>query len=44
VASVKPGDRVRVSGKKKASGGVQPFLVEKVSKLLGACKVQPATP
>lgn len=45
VATVKPGDRVRVSGKKrKSSGGAQPFLVEKVSRDFGACKVQPAAP
>ena len=45
IATVKPGDRVRVSGKKKkAAGGAQPFLVEKVSKDFGACKVQPVNP
>jgi hypothetical protein len=47
VAGIKPGDRVRVSGKKakkKAAGASQQFLVEKVSRDFGACKVQPATP
>ena len=46
IAAIKPGDRVRVSGKKqnKDGGGAQLFLVEKVAKDFGSCKVQPATP
>lgn len=45
VASIKPGDRVRVSGKKKKVAGVaHPFLVEKMKKDFGACTAQPATP
>ncbi len=46
VAGVKPGDRVRVSGKKdkKKSGGPQQFLVEKLTKDYGACKAAPAAP
>ena len=44
LAAVKPGDRIRVRGEKeKGGGGVQPFLVEKVSRDFGACKVHPAT-
>jgi hypothetical protein len=41
VAGIKPGNRVRVSGKKekeKSTGSTQ-FLVEKVSKDFGACSV-----
>ena len=41
VAAIKPGNRVRVSGKKKkekSAGGSQ-FLVETVSKDFGACTV-----
>ncbi len=38
VAAVKPGDRMRVSGKKKkASGATHPFLVDKVKTDFGAC-------
>jgi hypothetical protein len=46
VADIKPGDRVRVSGKKekKKAGAPQQFLVEKLSKDFGACTAQPATP
>ncbi|HWE87118.1 MAG TPA: hypothetical protein VG267_19385 [Terracidiphilus sp.] len=45
VASIKPGDRVRVSGKKKKVAGVaHPFLVEKVKRDFGACAGQSATP
>jgi hypothetical protein len=46
VADIKPGDRVRVSGKKKKkeAGAPQHFLVEKLSKDFGSCKAQPATP
>ena len=40
VAGIKPGDRVRVSGKgKEKSTGTHQFLVEKVSKNFGACEV-----
>ncbi len=43
VAGIKPGDRVRVSGKKekKKAGAPQQFLVEKLSKDFGSCKAQP---
>lgn len=45
VASLKPGERVRVSGKKKKVAGVaHPFLVDKVKKDFGAYTAQPATP
>jgi hypothetical protein len=41
VAGIKPGNRVRVSGKKskEKSTGTNQFLVEKVSKDFGACNV-----
>jgi hypothetical protein len=41
VAGIKPGNRVRVSGKKskEKSTGTSQFLVEKVSKDFGACNV-----
>ena len=41
VAGIKPGDRVRVSGKKgkTKSPGAHQFLVEKVVKDLGPCEV-----
>jgi len=44
VSAIEPGDRVRVSGKKqkKGSGGPQHFVVEKLSKDYGACKVETA--
>ncbi len=44
-ASIKAGDRVRVSGKKqkKGSGDAWPFLVEKVSKDFGPCPVSAGT-
>jgi len=43
-AAIKPGDRVRVSGKKekKSSGDAQRFVVEKLTKDYGACKVETA--
>jgi hypothetical protein len=42
---VKAGQRVKVSGKKKKdTSGKRYFLVEKLSKTYGACKVGPATP
>jgi len=46
VAAIMPGDRVRVSGKKakKSSGGAQDFVVEKLTRDYGACKIQPAAP
>ncbi len=45
VAGIKSGDRVRVSGKKSKdqSSGTRHFLVEKVSKDLGACEASSAT-
>ncbi len=44
-APVKVGQRVKVSGKKKKdTSGKRYFLVEKLSKAYGACKVGPATP
>jgi hypothetical protein len=44
VAGIKPGNRVRVSGKKskEKSGGTSQFLVEKVSKDLGRCDGGPS--
>jgi hypothetical protein len=41
VAGIKPGERVRVSGKKGKgkTAGTREFLVEKVSKDFGACDV-----
>jgi hypothetical protein len=45
VASIKTGDRVRVSGKKKKdAGNGRPFLVEKLSKDFGPCKNQAGMP
>jgi hypothetical protein len=45
VAGIKPGNRVRVSGKKSnaKSAGTAHFLVEKVSKDFGACNVAPSS-
>jgi hypothetical protein len=45
-AGIKVGDRVKVSGKKKKkdSSGKRDFLVEKLAKDYGACKVLPVTP
>jgi hypothetical protein len=44
-ASIKPGERVRVSGKKKKDpSGQHSFLVEKVSRNYGACQVAAAKP
>jgi hypothetical protein len=41
VADIKPGDRVRVSGKnEKKASAPQQFLVEKLNKDFGACKAQ----
>jgi hypothetical protein len=40
VAGIKPGDRVRVSGKKgKEKSAAREFLVEKVSRDFGPCEV-----
>jgi hypothetical protein len=46
VASIKQGDRVRVSGKrvKKSTGPTPQFLVEQISKDYGPCPASPATP
>jgi hypothetical protein len=45
-AAIKSGDRIRVSGKKRKQypSGNREFLVEKLAKVYGPCKVQPATP
>jgi hypothetical protein len=45
-AGIKAGDRIKVSGKKKKKdpSGKHDFLVEKLKKDYGACKVSPATP
>jgi len=43
-AAIKIGDRVKVSGKKKKdTAGKRYFLVGKLSKNYGACKVSPTT-
>ena len=46
VTAIKPGERVRVSGKrvKKSAGPNQQFIVEQLSKDYGACPANPATP
>jgi hypothetical protein len=45
VSGIKSNDRVRVKGKKlKRASNHRQFLVEKVAKDFGVCKVQPATP
>lgn len=46
VAAIKPGDRVRVSGKKprQSGGGAREFVVERLTKDYGACEVQSAAP
>jgi hypothetical protein len=45
VSAIKPGERVRVSGKKekKNGGGPQIFIVEKIAKDYGSCTAAPAT-
>jgi hypothetical protein len=45
-AAIKPGDRIRVSGKKRkqSPSGNRDFLVEKLKKDYGPCKTLPATP
>lgn len=43
-AAIKVGDRIKISGKKKKdTSGKRYFLVGKLSKNYGACKVSPAT-
>lgn len=46
VAAIKPGERVRVSGKrvKKSTGPTPQFLVDHLSKDYGVCPASPATP
>jgi hypothetical protein len=46
VAGIKSGERIRVSGKpeKKSAGPDRQFIVEKLNKDYGACRVLPATP
>jgi len=46
VAAIKPGERVRVSGKrlKKSTGPTPQFLVDHLSRDYGACPASPATP
>jgi hypothetical protein len=45
IAAIKPGNRVRVAGKKEKrnAGGVQQFLVEKLAKDYGVCAAAPVT-
>jgi hypothetical protein len=45
-AAIKPGDRIRISGKKRKEypSGNRDFLVEKLAKDYGPCKTLPATP
>ena len=44
VANIKPGERIRVSGRKgrKSAGARAQFLVEKLNRDFGPCKAQPA--
>ena len=46
VSAIKPGERIRVSGKKvkKTPGPTPQFLVEQLSKDYGPCPANPATP
>jgi hypothetical protein len=46
VAEIKPGERVRISGKKQEKNPAPPrqFLVEKFKEDLGACTIAPPTP
>lgn len=46
VAAIKSGDRVRVSGKKGKKNGAMPsdFLVKKLNKDFGPCKISPTAP
>jgi hypothetical protein len=45
-AAIKPGDRIHVSGKKKKAepSGKREFVVTKVTKNYGPCKISPAAP
>ena len=45
-AAIKPGDRIRVSGRerKEYPSGNRDFLVDKLAKDYGPCKTLPATP
>lgn len=46
-ATIKPGDRIRVKGKKKkkvAGSTTRTFIVEKISKDFGPCKAAPPAP
>ena len=44
--AIKPGDRIRVKGKKKkvAGSSTRTFIVEKISKDFGPCKAAPPAP
>jgi hypothetical protein len=46
IAAIKPGERIRVSGKKqkKIAGAPRPFLVEKLARDYGACAPKAPTP
>jgi len=46
VAAIKPGERIRVSGKKQknSASATQQFLVEKLAKDYGSCTSAPAAP
>jgi len=46
IAGIKPGERVRVSGKKQkqSAGAPRPFLVEKLAKDYSACTPRASTP
>jgi len=46
VAGIRSGERIRVSGKKekKSVGANRQFIVERLNKDFGTCKIQPATP
>jgi hypothetical protein len=46
LAAIKPGERVRVSGKKQknSAGAPQQFLVEKLAKDYGSCTPAPVAP
>ncbi len=41
-ASIQPGERVHVKGKKRKDKGQMTFLVEHTPKLLGSCQVAPS--
>ena len=46
IADLKPGERIRVSGKKQkmSAGAPRPFLVEKLARDYGACTPKAPTP